>query len=75
MALDLVSRIGAINKKGIWIGKSIPIGYDIIDRKLIINESKAEIVKYIYKRYSLKYLTGNCLVLNRQYIFVNRGLL
>ena len=28
-------------KKGMWMGGNVPLGYDVKDRKLIINEPKA----------------------------------
>lgn len=36
-------------KKGKWMGGCIPLGYDIIDRKLIINEGEATIIREIFK--------------------------
>lgn len=44
-------KVAASKKKGLWMGGNIPLGYDIVDKKLIINEPEADIVKYIYKRY------------------------
>ncbi len=38
-------------KKGIWMGGQIPLGFDLGDRKLIINESEALTIKLIYKHY------------------------
>ena len=34
-------KIAASKKKGIWMGGNVPLGYDVKDRKLIINEPKA----------------------------------
>ncbi len=44
-------KFAASKKKGIFMGGPLPIGYDVKDRKLLINEPEAEIVRYIYKRY------------------------
>lgn len=44
-------KIKASVKKGIWMGGKIPLGYDVEDRKLIINKSEAEQVQYIFNRY------------------------
>ena len=33
-------------------GGSPPLGYDVIDRKLVINEAEAEIVRIIFKQYA-----------------------
>lgn len=37
-------------KKGEIVGQP-PLGYDIVDGKLVVNEEEAKIVKYIFKRY------------------------
>jgi DNA invertase Pin-like site-specific DNA recombinase len=34
-------KIAASKKKGMWMGGNVPLGYDVKDRKLIINEPKA----------------------------------
>lgn len=36
-------------KKGKWMGGFPPLGYDIIDRKLIVNEREATIIREIFK--------------------------
>ncbi|KAB2890189.1 MAG: recombinase family protein, partial [Burkholderiaceae bacterium] len=38
-------------KKGMWMGGNVPLGYDVIDRKLVVNEPEAETVRTIYRRY------------------------
>lgn len=38
-------------KAGEYVGQANPLGYDIVDNKLVVNEEEAEIVKYIFKRY------------------------
>jgi hypothetical protein len=38
-------------KKGMWMGGYPPLGYDIKDRKLLINEEEAKLVKFIYERF------------------------
>jgi site-specific DNA recombinase len=42
-------KFAASKKKGMWMGGIPPLGYDIKDRKLIINKKEAEIVKYIFE--------------------------
>lgn len=37
---------------GMWTGGITPIGYDAIDKKLLINEYEANIVKIIFNTYS-----------------------
>jgi DNA invertase Pin-like site-specific DNA recombinase len=44
-------KIAASKKKGMWMGGFIPLGYDLKDRKLIINTKEAQTVKHIYRRY------------------------
>ena len=34
-----------------WMGGPIPFGYDVADRKLVINEAEAEQVRVIFRRY------------------------
>ena len=38
-------------ENGEYVGQANPLGYDIVDNKLVINEEEAEIVRYIFKRY------------------------
>ncbi len=38
-------------KKGKWTGGGIPLGYDTKDKKLVVNETEAETVRFIYRRY------------------------
>jgi site-specific DNA recombinase len=44
-------KIAASKKKGMWMGGSPPLGYDVKDRKLIVNEAEAETVNYIFRRH------------------------
>lgn len=44
-------KIAASKKKGIWMGGNIPMGYDVIDRKLVILEHDAKTVRHIFNRY------------------------
>jgi hypothetical protein len=37
-------KIAASKKKGMWMGGNVPLGYDVKDRKLIINEPEAATV-------------------------------
>lgn len=38
-------------RKGMWMGGPVPIGYDVIDRKLVINPAEAESVQLIFSHY------------------------
>lgn len=42
-------------REGEWNGGKPPLGYDLIDKKLVINDEQAEIVKLIFS----EYLKGN----------------
>lgn len=44
-------KIAASKKKGIWMGGNVPLGYDVENRKLLVNHKEAETVRYIYRRY------------------------
>ena len=44
-------KIAASKKKGMWMGGPVPLGYDVRERKLIINDAEAETVRHIYRRY------------------------
>ena len=44
-------KIAASKKKGLWMGGLPPLGYDVKDRKLIVNEAEAATVRMIFRRY------------------------
>ena len=44
-------KIAASKRKGMWMGGVVPLGYDAIDRKLIINEAEAETVRTLFRLY------------------------
>jgi site-specific DNA recombinase len=44
-------KVAASKKKGMWMGGPQPLGYDVKDRKLIINKPEAEIIRFIYEYY------------------------
>jgi DNA invertase Pin-like site-specific DNA recombinase len=45
-------KIAASKKKGMWMGGVPPLGYQAQDRKLVIVDSEAEIVRLIFRRYA-----------------------
>ncbi|MCI0429244.1 MAG: recombinase family protein [Rhodospirillales bacterium] len=45
-------KIAASKKKGLWMGGLPPLGYDVCDKKLVVNEAEAETVRTIYRRYA-----------------------
>ena len=44
-------KIAASRKKGKWTGGTVPLGYDVKDKKLIINKGEAQTVRTIFKLY------------------------
>jgi site-specific DNA recombinase len=45
-------KIAASKRKGMWMGGNAPLGYDVKDRKLIVNETEASTVRWISQRYA-----------------------
>jgi DNA invertase Pin-like site-specific DNA recombinase len=45
-------KIAASKQKGMWMGGVPPLGYRAQDRKLVIVDSEAEIVRFIFCRYA-----------------------
>ena len=44
-------KIYASKRKGIWMGGTVPLGFDVVARKLVVNEPEAEQVRKIMKMY------------------------
>jgi site-specific DNA recombinase len=44
-------KIAASKRKGMWMGGTVPLGYDVQDRKLVVNPAEAETARLIYRRY------------------------
>jgi site-specific DNA recombinase len=44
-------KIAASKKKGMWMGGMPPLGYDVKNRKLVVNHDEARTVVDIYRRY------------------------
>lgn len=44
-------KIRASKAKGLWMGGNPPLGYDIKDKKLVINEAEAQQVKQLFEKY------------------------
>ena len=45
-------KIAASKAKGMWMGGNVPLGYDVKERKLIVNDAEAETVRMIFRRYA-----------------------
>ena len=44
-------KIRASKAKGLWMGGNPPLGYDIKDKKLVVNEMEAQQVKQLFEKY------------------------
>ncbi|MGE0255500.1 MAG: recombinase family protein [Alphaproteobacteria bacterium] len=44
-------KFAASRKRGMWMGGNVPLGYDVNDRKLVVNEAEAALVGRIFERF------------------------
>jgi hypothetical protein len=44
-------KIAASKQKGMWMGGTIPLGYDCVDRRLVVNQLEARTVRQIFRTY------------------------
>jgi hypothetical protein len=44
-------KIAASKRKGMWMGGSVPLGYEVRDRKLVVHQAEAALVRRIYQVY------------------------
>ena len=44
-------KFAASKKKGLWMHGICPLGYDVVDRRLVVNEREAEQVRTIFRRF------------------------
>ena len=44
-------KIAASKKKGMWMGGLSPLGYDAVDKKLVINKDEAKVVQTLFDLY------------------------
>jgi DNA invertase Pin-like site-specific DNA recombinase len=58
-------KFAASRRKGMWMGGWAPLGYEVRDRKLVVNEADAKLVRSIFQRF-LK--TGSATILARQLV-------
>ena len=45
-------KFAASRKKGMWMGGWAPLGYDIKDRKLLVNEEEAKLIRSLFERFA-----------------------
>lgn len=51
-------KVAASKAKGMWMGGPLPLGYQVNERKLVIDESEAASVRLIFERYAKLKSTG-----------------
>jgi site-specific DNA recombinase len=44
-------KFAASKRKGLWMGGRVPLGYDLKERQLHVNETEAKLVRGFYERY------------------------
>jgi site-specific DNA recombinase len=44
-------KFAASRRKGMWMGGVPPLGYDVVARKLVVNEPEAVLVRHIFDRF------------------------
>jgi site-specific DNA recombinase len=44
-------KIAASKRKGMWMGGAVPLGYDRINHRLVVNQAEAEAVREIFRQY------------------------
>ena len=57
-------KIAASKKRGIWMGGMVPLGYDCVNRELVVRESEADTVREIFRQY----LRLGCLTKLKQHL-------
>lgn len=44
-------KIAASRRKGKWTGGTVPLGYDVVDKKLVVNDLEADVVREAFQLY------------------------
>ena len=44
-------KIAASKVKGMWMGGVVPLGYDRVDKQLVVNDQEADLANHIFARY------------------------
>ncbi|MFZ2538938.1 MAG: recombinase family protein [Oscillospiraceae bacterium] len=70
----VVEKMNFMARQGLHAGGRPALGYDIIDKHFVINESEAKIVKLIFTSYSLGYSYSEIIdILNQKGLRTKRG--
>lgn len=66
-------KIAASKKKGMWMGGTVPLGYTVLQRKLVIKEPEAGFVRGLFERYvQLRSVPALVAEVNRQAISIGQ---
>src|SRR5207302_1660942 len=57
-------KIAASKRKGFWVGGVVPLGYRVLDRKLVVDAAEAELVRSLFARYLA---LGSILALSQEF--------
>ncbi len=44
-------KVAASKKKGMWMGGNVPLGYEVVDLKLVVDDQEAQSVRWRFNRY------------------------
>lgn len=55
LSREVKKGMDVLSSRGLHTGGSPPLGYDVVDKRLVINEAEAEIVRIIFDMYSKKH--------------------
>ena len=50
MLMAIGDKIAASKRKGLWVGGTLPFGYEMKEGKIAIIEEEAELVRSIFRR-------------------------
>jgi site-specific DNA recombinase len=45
------AKVGAARRKGLWTGGRVVLGFDVVNKRLIVNEGEAEVVRRVFELY------------------------
>ena len=45
-------KFAASRARGMWMGGKVPLGYDVRDRKLVVNEAEAARVRRVFEGFA-----------------------
>ena len=47
----LRDKFSAMRQRGMFVGGNPPFGYDLVDKKLVVNAGEAKVVRWMFRRY------------------------